>query len=64
MDDGPISRSDKYRSVIIDIYDGDDEVSGAPQWRTSLVCCHDSEVEAFRGLKQTARTHQPCVWIQ
>lgn len=64
MNDGPIGRPDKQRAVVIDVYDRNDKVGGAPQRRTALVCSHHCQVEMFRGLKQAARTNQPCVWIQ
>ena len=64
MNNGSICRPDEHWSVVIYIYDRNDQICSAPQWRTPLVCSHHSQVETFRGLKPTARTHQPCVWIQ
>lgn len=64
VNDGSIGRPDEHWSVVINVYDCDDQVCGAPQRRTPLVCSHNSQVESFRGLKETARTHQPRVWIQ
>ncbi len=64
MNDGSIGGPDEHWSVVINVYDCDDQVCGAPHGRTPLVCGNHSEVETFRRLKQTARTHQPGVWIQ
>lgn len=64
MDDGSIGWPDKHRSVVIDVYDCDDQVRSSPQGRTPLVGGHHSQVETFRRLKQTPGTHQSRVWIQ
>lgn len=64
MDDGSIGWPNKHRSVVIDVYDCDDQVRCAPKGGTPLVCSHHSQVETFRRLKQTSRSHQSCVWIQ
>lgn len=64
MDDGSVGRPHKHWSVVVDVYDGDDQVCGSPQWRTALVCGHHGQVEALRGLKLAPRLHQACVWIQ
>lgn len=62
--DGSIGGPDKYRSVVIDVYDCNDEVCSTPQRRTSLIRSHDCQVESFRRLEQTARAHQPSIGIQ
>lgn len=64
MNNGSIDRSNKHRPVVIHVDDGDDQVSGAPQRGATLICCHHSEVEAFRRLKQPLRTDQSSDWVQ
>lgn len=64
VNDGSVGRPDKHRSVVIDVYDCNDQVCGAPQRRTPLIRRHNSQVESFRRLEQTARAHQPRIGIQ
>lgn len=64
VNDGSVGGPDEHWSVVINVYDCNDQVCSAPQGRTPLVCSHNSQVETFRRLKQTARSHQPSVWIQ
>lgn len=64
MNDGAIGGSDKHGSVVINVYDCDDEICSPPEGWAALVSSHYSQVETLRRLKQTARSHQPRIWIQ
>lgn len=64
MNDGAIGGSDKHWSVVINVYDCDDEICSSPQGWAALVSSDYCQVETLRGLKQTARSHQPRIWIQ
>lgn len=64
MNYGAIGGSDKHWPVVINVYNCDDEICGSPEWWAALVSSDYSQVETLRRLKQTARSHQPRIWIQ
>lgn len=64
VNDGSVGGPYKHRSVVIDVYDGNDQICSSPQRRTPLICSYNCQVESFRRLEQTARAHQPSIGIQ
>lgn len=48
MNNRPVGGPHKHRSVVVDIYDCDDEGRSAPQLRLALVFRYHSQVKTLR----------------
>ena len=50
---GAIGRSNKDRSVVVDVDDGDLEAGRAPESRPTMICSHYSQIKPLKTVQET-----------